>query len=156
MLTAFTKVEMLVGEDKYDCPVCKSLQIAKKELRFSKLPPVLTIHLKRFKFIGTRTKIDKEISFQSTLDMSKLSEDGPLYHLYGVIVHKGTAGQGHYYGYIKHKGIWYEANDHKISKVSEEQVLKQSAYMLFYDLKSNSNFLIIPDKFKQPFKKRKI
>ena len=57
---------------------------------------------------------------------------GQIYSLYGVIVHRGSAGSGHYIAYIKHENRWFEMNDRKATLVDFSEVLEQSAYMLFY------------------------
>ena len=85
--------------------------------------------------------------------MLKYHPNGKLYHLYGVIVHKGTAGQGHYIAFIKHQQSWYEMNDRKTMKVAEEFVLKQVAYMLLYDMKADETKFILDPELK--FRKRK-
>ncbi|KAJ3329610.1 hypothetical protein HDU91_003819, partial [Kappamyces sp. JEL0680] len=70
------------------------------------------------------------------LDMNAYISDpvpGQVYSLFGVIVHRGSAGSGHYIAYVKHAGQWFEMNDRKTSIVPLAQVLAQSAYMLFYE-----------------------
>jgi len=45
-----------------------------------------------------------------TLDMSPYTDDEcsdpKLYHLYGIVVHSGGMGGGHYVAYVR-KGIYY-------------------------------------------------
>jgi len=56
------------------------------------------------------------------------------YDLYGVLVHAGpTAAYGHYYTYVKNKdNQWIRLNDEVCSLVSEDEVLAEQAYVLFY------------------------
>ena len=52
-------MEMLCGECKYYCETCCSKQEAEKRMRIKKLPRVLALHLKRFKFVGVLNKFKK-------------------------------------------------------------------------------------------------
>jgi ubiquitin carboxyl-terminal hydrolase 36/42 len=47
-LRRFTRTEILDGENKYRCGSCKSYERAKKKLKITEPPNVLTIALKRF------------------------------------------------------------------------------------------------------------
>lgn len=51
-----------------------------------------------------------------------------------VICHHGTVGGGHYTCYARHeaKGKWYEYDDQLVTEVSEEDVQRCEAYVLFY------------------------
>jgi ubiquitin carboxyl-terminal hydrolase 8 len=51
-LDYFVKEEVLEKSDAWNCPKCKKLRTASKQLTLSKLPDVLLIHLKRFSFDG--------------------------------------------------------------------------------------------------------
>ena len=59
-----------------------------------------------------------------------------LYTLHGIVVHDGTMAGGHYYAYVKAVegpiGRWYKCNDSRVSEATEQEVLDESAYMLFY------------------------
>lgn len=50
-LRSFSTVEALRDGDKYFCDRCCALQEAQKRMRIKRLPPVLALHLKRFKYI---------------------------------------------------------------------------------------------------------
>ena len=62
------------------------------------------------------------------------SKDGPMYDLYGVLVHRGESVQcGHYFSFVKHKdNQWIKLDDDQCSPVPPSKVLEQDAYMLFY------------------------
>lgn len=53
-MEAFTKDEILTGDEKYNCPKCKEFQLATKKLQIFRLPPIMIIHLKRFQFVNNR------------------------------------------------------------------------------------------------------
>lgn len=58
-LQEFSNMEMLCGECKYYCETCRSKQEAEKRMRIKKLPKILALHLKRFKFVGMLNKFKK-------------------------------------------------------------------------------------------------
>lgn len=76
-LDRFTSTETLSAEGgNYHCTTCGSAQEAKKKLSLVRLPPVIPIHLKRFrheKTLATSSKIETEIHFPLTLDLSPYS-----------------------------------------------------------------------------------
>lgn len=109
----YTTNEMLDGENQYDAGSAYGKQDAQKGVIFTKFPPVLTIHLKRFDFdmvtMGFR-KIHDYFSFPEILELdSFLAKDSPpestavpnVYALHSVLVHSGDVGGGHYYAYIR-------------------------------------------------------
>ncbi|KAH8914048.1 cysteine proteinase, partial [Atractiella rhizophila] len=49
-LRQFSRSEMLFQKNKYDCDQCCGLQEAEKRMKIKKLPNVLALHLKRFKY----------------------------------------------------------------------------------------------------------
>lgn len=70
-LEAFTAEEALMDDDGYDtwkCPRCDDYVPATKKLDIWRLPPVLLVHLKRFKINlwGTRKKITAPVRFPLT------------------------------------------------------------------------------------------
>lgn len=109
----YIEVENLDGENQYDAGSEHGKQDAKKGVIFTKFPPVLTIHLKRFDFdfesMGFK-KIHDNFEFPTVLDVGKyLAEDAEeeissgshRYLLHSVLVHAGDVGGGHYYAYIR-------------------------------------------------------
>ena len=79
------------------------------------------------------------MSFGAALDLVPFMaadslDQPPPYLLYGIIVHISpfSAG-GHYVAYVKAgDGNWYECDDSSVTEVDEDEVLSQTAYMLFY------------------------
>jgi len=151
----FVKPETLDGDDRWFCPVCKSKQRSLKQLRISRLPQVLCVHLKRFRMDQRLSKIDKYIKYeeylkldrywppvQSNLERTEL-ENLPVrgqvppfnYKLYGVINHYGNMVNGHYTAYVR-KGthgwcLFDDQNVHKHCKL--DKVINGDAYILFYE-----------------------
>ncbi|XP_044042812.1 ubiquitin carboxyl-terminal hydrolase 44 [Siniperca chuatsi] len=171
MLAKFTETEALEG-NIYACDHCNSarrrtsskpvlLTQAQKQLMVHKLPQVLRLHLKRFRWSGRnhREKIGVHVSFDQLLDMepyccrepspkvvpcsspSSPSSAGSLrpkhflYDLSAVVMHHGKGfGSGHYtsYCYNTEGGFWVHCNDSKMNVCSVEEVCRAQAYILFY------------------------
>ena len=57
-----------------------------------------------------------------------------MFDLYGVVVHQGGGCRsGHYFSYCKgFDGEWYDCNDDYVGRSKIEIVLRQQAYILFY------------------------
>mmetsp|Transcript_5478 Transcript_5478/g.10996 ORF Transcript_5478/g.10996 Transcript_5478/m.10996 type:complete len:418 (-) Transcript_5478:891-2144(-) len=102
-LNLFCQEELLSGDEKWYCPKCKTHVEATKKIDLWMLPPILIIHLKRFKFCssGQRSKIDRSIQYPlNDWDLSSVKKSSagvdPLYDLYAVSHHRGNVGFGHY------------------------------------------------------------
>ena len=56
------------------------------------------------------------------------------YNLHGVVNHYGTLGFGHYVSFTKNPfdGKWYRYDDLYRDEVGEDELHKDSAYLLFY------------------------
>lgn len=144
-LSLFSEEELLEGDNQWYCTKCKCHVDATKKIDLWMLPPILIIHLKRFKFsiTGQRSKIDQEIRYQLNdwnLSSKKKSEGGvfPLYDLYAISQHSGTVTGGHYIAVAKNRfdGEWYAFNDSQCRKIDQEKEnlgFGSSAYCLFYN-----------------------
>ncbi len=142
-LRQFTAAEILSKENRYRCDSCKKLTDASKRFQVHEAPNVLTIHLKRFQmFPSGFVKIHREIEFTPELDLSPFltsSNGRTIYDLYAVLVHDGqSCNSGHYHCFVKNSnGVWYSMNDESVHQVSLATVLKQKAYILFYQKRMN-------------------
>ena len=121
-------------------------------MQFSEFPPLLQLHLKRYEFDLKRlapVKVDSSFEFPVELDLSEFSPKSKQclkYQLYGVFVHDGHAGGGHYYVYLRPgcQNKWYRFNDSLVHIVDERTAVARnfggsalqkctfSAYMLMY------------------------
>ncbi|XP_061218955.1 ubiquitin carboxyl-terminal hydrolase 49 isoform X1 [Neopsephotus bourkii] len=156
MLAKFTETEALEGRI-YACDQCNSkrrksspkplvLSEAKKQLLIYRLPQVLRLHLKRFRWSerNHREKIGVHVLFDQVLNMepyccrdslSSLDKETFVYDLSAVVMHHGKGfGSGHYtaYCYNTEGGFWVHCNDSKLNVCSVEEVCKTQAYILFY------------------------
>lgn len=145
----FTRREKLEKDNAWFCSKCKGHKEALKKMEIYKVPPVLIIHLKRFKTSKTSSigsyywssgkKINVQIDFPvEGLDLSDyvLGEDREhaIYDLYAVSNHYGSLSGGHYTAYAKNAvtGNWYDFNDSRVSQVGQKEVISSAAYVLFY------------------------
>ena len=89
-LAQYFRDEMMDGDDKYTCDVCKGKQTARRTTCLTEIPPVLNINLMRFKCDPStnfsREKVLSRLAFPLTLDMRQyvsvgeaVSEGGPDY-----------------------------------------------------------------------------
>ncbi|XP_072135003.1 ubiquitin carboxyl-terminal hydrolase 49-like isoform X2 [Mobula birostris] len=168
MLAKFTETEALEGRI-YACDQCNRkrrksspkplvLTEAQKQLMIYRLPQVLRLHLKRFRWSGRnhREKIGVHVSFDQVLNMepyccegssSILGKESFIYDLSAVVMHHGKGfGSGHYtaYCYNTEGGFWVHCNDSKLNVCSVEEVCKTQAYILFYTqrtVQSNVEFV---------------
>lgn len=69
-LRNFSTMETLCGDQKYYCENCCSKQEAQKRMRIKKLPRLLALHLKRFKYVeqvNRYTKLSYRVLFPMEL-----------------------------------------------------------------------------------------
>ncbi|KAM7381764.1 hypothetical protein PAMA_012556 [Pampus argenteus] len=158
----YTKEEQLAPDDAWRCPHCKQLQQGSIKLSLWTLPDILILHLKRFRQdADRRMKMQNMVKFPLTgMDMAphmvKRSQsswslpshwspwrrpygmgrdpEDYLYDLYAVCNHHGTMQGGHYTAQCKNSidGQWYCFDDSDVHPISEDEVCKQTAYILFY------------------------
>ena len=80
-------------------------------------------------------KINTKIDFPFNLDMSEFSrkKTNCCYELYAVCNHMGIAEGGHYNAYCKNtNNLWYQYDDHEVTKINRRHIVSSSAYCLFY------------------------
>lgn len=124
-----------------------------QKTRITKLPPVLTLHLKRYTMDGNVAhKIESHVSYKEYLDVGKFMDSSSVdkgnsrYRLVGVVEHQGgpSMNSGHYVAYVRARrhvnqqqqrcsSSWFCADDDEIREVTLEEVLKRQAYVLFYE-----------------------
>lgn len=149
-LQLYLQKEYLVKDNQWYCSKCKCHRDATKKIDLWVLPPILIIHLKRFKFTESHfgggqvvgTKFNIPISFRlSDWDLSQYvkskGSEKPMYNLYAISNHIGGLGSGHYtaYSLSRFNDQWYDFNDSTYQQINENVVKNNtsSAYMLFYN-----------------------
>uniref|UniRef100_A0A669DWY0 Ubiquitin carboxyl-terminal hydrolase n=1 Tax=Oreochromis niloticus TaxID=8128 RepID=A0A669DWY0_ORENI len=126
-LHQFTSVELLMGNNRLLCESCTERRMkqlrksnkkvekvytsARKQMLISSLPPVITLHLKRFHQAGMNLrKVNRHVDFPLILDLAPFCSascknlaagERVLYSLYGIVEHSGSMRGGHYTAYVK-------------------------------------------------------
>ncbi|RKO83574.1 hypothetical protein BDK51DRAFT_22687, partial [Blyttiomyces helicus] len=121
-----------------------------KQLSIKKLPPVLSIQLKRFEHTAQASKIESIVRIPAELDMTPYTTRGLCpaailiatccsdgipahrYSLFAVVKHVGSLETGHYTAFAKSRGEWYAFDDHTVIQAREAEVLETNTYMAFY------------------------
>ncbi|XP_071043819.1 ubiquitin carboxyl-terminal hydrolase 46 [Parasteatoda tepidariorum] len=154
-LRGFSNTETLCSEHKYYCENCCSKQEAQKRMRVKKLPMILALHLKRFKYMeqqNRHTKLSYRVVFPLELRLFNTSDDAynpdRLYDLVAVVIHCGSGpNRGHYISIVKSHGLWLLFDDDIVDKIdasaiedfygltSDTQKTSESGYILFYQSK---------------------
>ena len=87
--------------------------------------------------INHRFEFSEEIDLYGTLDREYLKVEDPEYFRYrlsGMVIHRGTAKNGHIWSLIKVGNQWYKVDDdHPIENLS----FKEVQYMAFGDQRTN-------------------
>ncbi|KAL9063304.1 MAG: hypothetical protein Q9157_008311 [Trypethelium eluteriae] len=148
-LRKFSEEEMLCERNKFHCDNCGGLQEAEKRMKIKRLPRVLALHLKRFKYTEDFNRLHKlfhRVVFPYHLRLFNTTDDADdpdrLYELYAVVVHIGGGPyHGHYVSIIKteDKG-WLLFDDEMVEPVDRAYVRNffggesamACAYVLFY------------------------
>ncbi|XP_054721434.1 ubiquitin carboxyl-terminal hydrolase 46-like isoform X2 [Uloborus diversus] len=159
-LRGFSNTETLCSEHKYYCENCCSKQEAQKRMRVKKLPMILALHLKRFKYMeqqNRHTKLSYRVVFPlelrlfntvSILESDDAYNPDRLYDLVAVVIHCGSGpNRGHYISIVKSHGLWLLFDDDIVDKIdasaiedfygltSDTQKTSESGYILFYQSK---------------------
>ncbi|KAI5780662.1 putative ubiquitin carboxyl-terminal hydrolase creB [Peziza echinospora] len=148
-LRNFSASEMLCERNKFHCDCCGGLQEAEKRMKIKRLPRILALHLKRFKYseeIGRHQKLFHRVVYPYYLRLFNTTDDADdqdrLYELYAVVVHIGGGPyHGHYVSIVKteDKG-WLLFDDELVEPVDKSYIRNffgdekklACAYVLFY------------------------
>lgn len=139
-LDIFTKEEMLDTDNKWYCPRCKDHKMASRETLLNRVPPILIIHLRRFKKVpgkhGHFTKMVTKIDVPMELDVSPFVYQPTQPHkfsLFGVVNHFGNLNGGHYTASAKSDdGNWVYYDDDTAKRLRPDDVGSSAAYVLFF------------------------
>ncbi|KZS14246.1 Ubiquitin carboxyl-terminal hydrolase [Daphnia magna] len=155
-LRTFSSTETLCTDNKFKCDVCSSYQEAQKCMRVKKLPLILALHLKRFKYVeqyNRHIKVSHRVVFPLELRLFNTSEECPdrLYDLVAVVVHCGSGpNRGHYISIVKSHDFWLLFDDDIVDKIdpsaledfygltSDVQKASETGYILFYQSRDTS------------------
>ncbi|KAL9113388.1 MAG: hypothetical protein Q9227_002429 [Pyrenula ochraceoflavens] len=148
-LRRFSEEEMLCERNKFHCDNCGGLQEAEKRMKIKRLPKILALHLKRFKYTEDLQRLQKlfyKVVYPYHLRLFNTTNDAEdpdrLYELYAVVVHIGGGPyHGHYVAIIKTEDRgWLLFDDEMVEPVDKSFVRNffgdrpglAAAYVLFY------------------------
>jgi ubiquitin carboxyl-terminal hydrolase 9/13 len=148
-LRKFSQEEMLCERNKFHCDNCGGLQEAEKRMKIKRLPKILALHLKRFKYTEDLQRLQKlfhRVVYPFYLRLFNTTDDAEnpdrLYELYAVVVHIGGGPyHGHYVSIIKTQDRgWLLFDDELVEPVDKAYVrnffggegVLSCAYVLFY------------------------
>ncbi|ERF68746.1 hypothetical protein EPUS_07233 [Endocarpon pusillum Z07020] len=148
-LRRFSEEEMLCERNKFHCDNCGGLQEAEKRMKVKRLPKILALHLKRFKYTEDLQRLQKlfhKVVYPYHLRLFNTTDDAEdpdkLYELYAVVVHIGGGPyHGHYVAIIKTQDRgWLLFDDEMVEPVDKSYVRNffgdrpglACAYVLFY------------------------
>ena len=148
-LRRFSEEEMLCERNKFHCDNCGGLQEAEKRMKLKRLPKILALHLKRFKYTEDLQRLQKlfhKVVYPYHLRLFNTTDDAEdpdrLYELYAVVVHIGGGPyHGHYVAIIKTQDRgWLLFDDEMVEPVDKSYVRNffgdkpglACAYVLFY------------------------
>ena len=148
-LRKFSEEEMLCERNKFHCDRCGGLQEAEKRMKIKRLPKILALHLKRFKYTEDLQRLQKlfhRVVYPYHLRLFNTTDDAEdpdrLYELYAVVVHIGGGPyHGHYVSIVKTQDRgWLLFDDEMVEPVDKNYVRNffgerpglACAYVLFY------------------------
>ena len=148
-LRKFSEEEMLCERNKFHCDRCGGLQEAEKRMKIKRLPKILALHLKRFKYTEDLQRLQKlfhRVVYPYHLRLFNTTDDAEdpdrLYELYAVVVHIGGGPyHGHYISIVKtEERGWLLFDDEMVEPVDKSYVQNffgdrpglACAYLLFY------------------------
>merc|ERR1712088_1144747 len=158
-LRNFSSTETLCSDNKFKCDTCSSYQEAHKRMRVKKLPTILALHLKRFKYVeqyNRHIKVSHRVVFPLELRLFNTSDDAVnpdrMYDLVAVVIHCGSGpNRGHYISIVKSCGFWLIFDDDIVDKIepsaiedfygltTDIQKSSETGYILFYQSRDSSS-----------------
>ncbi|KAJ1905160.1 hypothetical protein LPJ81_002080 [Coemansia sp. IMI 209127] len=146
-LNQFAAGELLCHNNKFYCDNCGGLQEAERRMRLKRLPNILALHLKRFKYhegLGRYVKLSYRVNFPTELRVPNTTEetDDVLYSLSAIVVHLGGGPfHGHYISIVRSGDKWVLFDDDCVEIISENELSNYfgdfpnfgSGYVLFYE-----------------------
>lgn len=131
-LRKFSEEEMLCERNKFHCDNCGGLQEAEKRMKIKRLPRILALHLKRFKYTEDLQRLQKlfhRVNYPFHLRLFNTTDDAEdsdrIYELYAVVVHIGGGPyHGHYVSIIKTQDRgWLLFDDELVEPVDRSYVM---------------------------------
>ena len=143
-INTFSRCEKLDESNEWYCSKCKEHRRGYKQLELFRLPRYLIFQLKRFKggltafFFNGKNSTNVKFPLEN-LNLNKYLV-GPknmdyIYDLISVSQHYGASFGGHYTAVCKKDKTWYKFDDDSVYKISNDNIVNSSAYILLYKLR---------------------
>jgi len=136
-LSEYMKKLRLDEDNLWICDECKHSVRPFKQARLWKTSDILFILVKRY--LKNGQKIDQFLEYPLILDLKDYninysSKKSNQYSLQSMAIHNGSLGGGHYYAVCKNylEDRWYEYNDTRVNRITDEKSLKYSPYLFVY------------------------
>jgi ubiquitin C-terminal hydrolase len=142
----FIKVETLDNDNQWFSPYCQKKVNAERVNFIWDCPKVFIILIKRFEYTEYGAeKLNHLVDFPIyDLDISKYLHPNHVsknikYNLFAINNHDSMNSNGinfgHYYSYCKNSinNKWYNFDDDDVDEISEDELVTNKAYMLFYE-----------------------
>jgi len=149
-LENYLKYEDMDSDNMVSSDMSYGLSCVRKRESIWKLPKYMMIQLKRFEYnmYGEMTrKDDRLVKYGMNIDMSKYIDERSIYSrlnnrykLFGVVMHYGRVGFGHYVCMLRNRtnGRWYLYNDESMpecireSEIESKVLNNENGYILMY------------------------
>jgi len=139
----FSSWEKLDQENMWYCSICEGFVEASKRMELLRCPPILIIHLKRFRVrnevftFRCGERINTLVDFPvRDLDLTGFTKNVEAkYDLYAISNHYGGTGGGHYVAFALNGDKWYQYDDSNVTEIKEAKLCSSAAYVLFYKRK---------------------
>jgi ubiquitin carboxyl-terminal hydrolase 7 len=133
----YVVIETMDGDNKIDTGSPHGLQVGKKGVIFTELPPVLHLQLRRFEYDIEKDamgKINDRFEFPFSIDLDEFVDPATertqpfVYKLHGVLVHSGDLHGGHYFALIKpaKDERWLKFDDDRVTPVTDKEVTEDN------------------------------
>ncbi|CAB9517157.1 Ubiquitin carboxyl-terminal hydrolase Usp2 [Seminavis robusta] len=144
-LDLYISTDELRGENRWYCEKCKKHRDGTKKIDLWIVPPILIVHLKRFKYneygqVGSKNNAHIKFPMEGWDLSDAVKSKGsvkPVYDLYAVSNHIGGLRSGHYtaYSMTRFDEQWVEFNDSNPRPITPDVVTRNAsaAYVLFYN-----------------------
>ena len=122
------------------CPECHNSSRSKR-LRIIQWPSCLVIHVKRWQLSPRGHRWVKD--YRGLAFDEQMHTGGIMYGLKAVVCHLGGVNNGHYICYARHDNTWHRCDDEHVRPCTCADVLKEQAYMLFYDTIPHAGWMVV-------------
>jgi ubiquitin carboxyl-terminal hydrolase 8 len=130
-LTQCFKSERMEGENAWYDEKEKKKKPVYKLSALCHTPPILVLHLIRWRENLTKKETLVESPLELDLTPFTIYRESSKYALFGILNHQGNMGGGHYYAYVK-KDQWFSIDDGFVQSMSESSLIHPDNYCLFY------------------------